>query len=568
MPETHLLPNLHALDRVDAPLAARIRDASAEAHLHPLPDGAPGYRLHGTVFPLEIPSEAVSDLAAQPPPGEVLLFGVGRGELLPALLGRPDIRVVAWDRDPALLRLSLSLWDLAEAILAGRLRLSLGVDLLETADPTRAVLPHPLLARIYEDERRTLTEAAQTGPWVVVAVGGLFVDDLSEGLRGRGHRVWPLDVRRLGVAEIEHTLRRLRPAALFSINHVHGLAEVCEAHGVPLVVWEIDPCTDRVRSPAAAVDHTSIYTWRRAHVDVYRAAGFPHVEHLPLAASPTRRRPLDLTPEERAHYAAPVGFVGSSMVAQARKLRRRFLDAFAAWHPSGAAALPAAEAALGAALAEQRRTPRRLRLEKLLAPHFGPFLADRRAEVDGEDPLLLVAESAASEKRLSILAGLGRFGAHVWGDGHWAGLASHGVVVRGPAGHREELTRIYNATRISVDINRIYQPDIVTMRVFDVLSSGGFVLAEWSEELEDLFEVGVEIDTWRTVGELHEKITHHLDHPEAARAMAARGRDAVLTRHSLDDRLGHLLSGLERRAPSGSGTPSLSAHFPADALQG
>ena len=34
--------------------------------------------------------------------------------------------------------------------------------------------------------------------------------------------------------------------------------------------------------------------------------------------------------------------------------------------------------------------------------------------------------------------------------------------------------------------SRFYQRDIVTMRVFDVLASGGFVLAEWSEDLAEL----------------------------------------------------------------------------------
>ena len=73
----------------------------------------------------------------------------------------------------------------------------------------------------------------------------------------------------------------------------------------------------------------------------------------------------------------------------------------------------------------------------------------------------------------------------------------------------------------------MYQDDIVTMRVFDVLACGGFVLAERSSALAELFEIGAEVDCYASADELEAKVAHYLAHPDSARAIARRGREAV-----------------------------------------
>jgi spore maturation protein CgeB len=92
-----------------------------------------------------------------------------------------------------------------------------------------------------------------------------------------------------------------------------------------------------------------------------------------------------------------------------------------------------------------------------------------------------------------------------------------------------------------VDLGRLYQMDIVTMRVFDVMACGAFVLAERSEDLGSAFDIGVEVDCWATPRELVAKVAHYLEHPQAARELARRGREAVLQRHTIQARVAHML---------------------------
>ena len=83
------------------------------------------------------------------------------------------------------------------------------------------------------------------------------------------------------------------------------------------------------------------------------------------------------------------------------------------------------------------------------------------------------------------------------------------------------------------DIGRIYQSDIVTLRVFDTLACGGFLLAEYSDALAELFELNVEIVSYRSLEDLQEKVQYYLSHPDEARSIAEKGRAAVIKRHDL-----------------------------------
>lgn len=40
------------------------------------------------------------------------------------------------------------------------------------------------------------------------------------------------------------------------------------------------------------------------------------------------------------------------------------------------------------------------------------------------------------------------------------------------------------------------------MQIFDIMACGGFVLADYSRELDEIFEIGREVETYRTIDEL------------------------------------------------------------------
>lgn len=519
--------NLAALRAARPELAARLDTAlpGRRAHrdaagLHWRP-----YR-HALLLDDDVASALAAARAAEDAGAPLVVLGVGTGAALEAVLGQTRAGVVLWDCDLSLWQELLGWTPLGEAVAEGRLRLVLGVDLVGLALPPGAVVhEHRQLGR-YRRWARGLLGGA--GPLALVVAGELFVEDVGQALREHGWREYRWDREHLSAAENRHTLAAVQAELVVAINTRVGLCEDADEHGVPVVIWEVDPTTDgpaRLERPLA---RAAVFTYRNANRPALEAAGYGHVAHLPLAASPGRMGSGVADPA----LGEAVAFVGSSMVDNARRCLARALEVL----PGS----PRVRQAVERALQIQLQDLGRWLLPELL-DQLAPGLRARVAQGHGGlDLAMLLGEHCASQRRLRWLAGLRNDGLVVWGDRGWQALVPHGIDWRGPADHFRDLPRIYRSAAVHVDIGRLYQLDIVTMRVFDVVAAGGFLLAEHSAGLAELFVLGEELETWRTPAELLAKVRHYRAHPEQRRAIAAAGQARVRRDHSIARRVEQL----------------------------
>ena len=539
MSDDHLNPtmmgNLAALNRVQPTLVERLCRLSVDDHIA----GTPVHlTLNRTRYPLEMDAEALHRWCPTGETGTLLVFGVGTGDVLSAVLrDNPDATVIAWDRDPAMMRLALGNHDFSQRTQMGTLKWALGEDIVDhrSDDPVR-VVDHPLLRHVYAAERHLLMSAPDT-PCALMCSGGLFVDDVTAHLQDAGMAVYTWDIQRQASESLRDAAQRIRPQLAFAINYFPGIAEACAELEIPLIVWEIDPATDGLTPVGGTSDHVHIHTYRKSNVARFQAAGFRHVAYTPLAANTRKRTPCP----DGGRMGPDVCFVGASMVDQAMAFRSLFLDAWAGAHPADPDARRHGLALLTGLLTQQRMQPRDYLIPELMMRHMAAFVAAVEGHLP-HDPVALVGEMAAAERRLTVAARLGGEGLHVWGDPGWKAAERHGVVHRGFAGHHQQLTTIYQQGKIHVDINRLYQLDIVPMRVFDVLACGGFLIAEHSPALEDLFSIGTELESWSTIDELVEKVRFYKDHPDDAKRIAAQGRRAVIERHTIAARVSSMLA--------------------------
>lgn len=485
-----------------------------------------------------IPLE-VAPLPWPPLPKAPLLFCVGAASPsdLQAALSAGQ-RIWLWERSAPRLRAFLETEDFSATLQSGQFQLFCGLDLLELElPPGTPVVLHPLLGSRYAVERDWLSR--RPARRALVVEGGLLIHELGAALQAQGFGVWTWETSRLPTEELLQIARHYAPERVFAINHLPGLPEIveqlsAELPGLHLDVWEIDPATAPIQAPTRPVPHTTLYTWRHAQVPVFQAKGYRST-WLPLGSDPEWRHPRTLSAEEQSFYGAPVTFVGRSMLLEARRYQPELIRRIAQvlGDPEEAARIVAQ------ILRAQRETPEVYRIPALLHDAVPGLPAPQAGEAD---PVQLGGELAAAEFRLTVVANLGRYGAHVWGDEGWKSVERHGVRWRGPAGHQEQVPRIYSNGGIHVDIGRLYQLDIVTLRVFDVLACGGFLLAQHNDNLAQMFVLGEEIDSWRTISELRAKIEYYLERPELRRRIAAAGRARVLRDHTVQQRVRRMLA--------------------------
>ena len=553
---------LAAVDRTAPALGRRLRWGWGNEHVEER-GGLAFLKTDAGPRPLALTdAERAAALAAAAGPGApIRVMGVGDGGLVVALLAL-GLSFTAWEPDMAVLWRMLGAHDLAEPLREGRLRLLVGPDLLRERGALARELVHPIVAHTHARQLEAV-RAPPTRPVALVCSGGLFVRDLCAALDGEGWLAWVIDSGALALEELAYAIQLASAKLVARINTMQGLTDLCNSVGVPLLVWEIDPCLDHILPPKRPAPKSWIFTYREQNLRSYRSRGHVNVAHLPLAAPPHRR---PLTPEELADprwlpsdgfgWEAGLSFVGGSLLAKVQAYLDAAKELTAAFLVQQGRPAAAAPILLDQLVGIQRQNYDQWRLPALIDGAL-PGLRDfvRRAH-GGVDLALWLGELVAAERRLSHVSALAPLGVQVWGDAGWQRIHGGGVTYRGFAGHTHQLTRIYNGARVHIDINRIYQRDIITMRVFDVLACGGFLLAEHSPGLEKCFVLGKEIETWRTQAELVAKARHYLAHPEAARRIAEAGRERVLRDHQFDDRVRTMLGAMGLRAADPVSAPA------------
>lgn len=104
----------------------------------------------------------------------------------------------------------------------------------------------------------------------------------------------------------------------------------------------------------------------------------------------------------------------------------------------------------------------------------------------------------------------------------------------------EELYRLLGSAKIVLNITRtdFFGAETgVNLRIFETLARGSFLLTDHCDEIADLFSVGEEIETFRSSRDLAEKVDYYLKHEDKRRAIAIKGYDKFMQKHTWQARI-------------------------------
>ena len=97
------------------------------------------------------------------------------------------------------------------------------------------------------------------------------------------------------------------------------------------------------------------------------------------------------------------------------------------------------------------------------------------------------------------------------------------TIRRFPTVRFEDSLKVYYSAKINLNITLRSIESGVPLRIFDIMSVGGFVLSNWQPEIAELFEEGKEIVTFKTPEEMLEKADYYLHHEEERLQIAVNG---------------------------------------------
>ena len=104
-----------------------------------------------------------------------------------------------------------------------------------------------------------------------------------------------------------------------------------------------------------------------------------------------------------------------------------------------------------------------------------------------------------------------------------------------------DMNKIFYLSKINLNVTL---PSIETglpQRILDIMGSGGFVLTNYQQEIDDYFMIGKEIEVFRDIDELMEKTSYYLSHEEERLRIAMNGYLKVRENFSYTHQLQQIL---------------------------
>ena len=330
---------------------------------------------------------------------------------------------------------------------------------------------------------------------------------------------------------------------VFTVNFFPAISYTCNHFKVPYVCWSVDSPVPELFSNALKNEYNRIFLFDKAQYDFFAPVNPSCIHYLPLATNVKRweQMILSMTEEDYRQYGSDVSFVGSLYTEKCKydtlvnsgKLSdytRGFVDGL---------------------------------IESQLHVYGYNFIMDNLtdrvvSEIASADPQFyhgtdtfmdtdryLVAHQyigmklAAVERQRTLAALAEHFSVNLYTRSDASTLPK--VHNRGGASTLTEMPKVFQASKINLNMTMRPIETGLSLRVWDVLGCGGFLLTNYQAELPSYFEIGKDLDAYESLPDLLEKVQYYLTHEEERIEIAIHGYEKTARLHSYENRLAEMI---------------------------
>lgn len=109
-----------------------------------------------------------------------------------------------------------------------------------------------------------------------------------------------------------------------------------------------------------------------------------------------------------------------------------------------------------------------------------------------------------------------------------------------------EVNKVYNSSRICINIHHPQSKEGVNPRTLEILGAGGFELVDYKKKIEEFFNIGKEIICYKNETDLLNKIEYYLENEGERKRIAQRGHEIVKNKHTYKHRAEIILSDIKK----------------------
>ena len=330
---------------------------------------------------------------------------------------------------------------------------------------------------------------------------------------------------------------------VFSVNFYPAISYTCNHFKVPYVCWSVDSPVAELFSNALKNEWNRIFLFDRAQYAFFHPYNPEHIFYLPLATNVRRweKVMMDMTEEDYRKYGGDISFVGS-LYSEKSRYDRLLADNLLSSYTQGYVN--------GLIQAQQKVFGYNFIYDTLSEEVIREIAAADPAFYRGQDVFLdtdryLVAHQyigmkLANAERISVLSALSeRFHVSLYTRSDASSLPR--VHVKGGAGTLTEMPKIFQASKINLNITMRPIETGLSLRIWDVLGCGGFLLTNYQAEIPEYFEIGKDLEVYENMEDLMQKADYYLHHEAERLEIALNGYEKTARYHTYEMRLAEMI---------------------------
>ena len=333
---------------------------------------------------------------------------------------------------------------------------------------------------------------------------------------------------------------------VFSINFYPAISDICEKLNTVYACWSVDCPVTELFANQIKNGHNRVFLFDKTQYERIYRHNPECVYYLPLGTNVDRLDKTNMTinASDRKKFSSDISFVGSLYNEKnpLKKLKltdktRGFIDGIerAQLNIFGVNFI---EDVLTDDVVQELKGAKIEKHEMLVEP-IDHYVAAHA----------FIGMDLAEKERILTLNTLAK---HFNVDFYTLSDTSDLVGVKncGPANSLTEMPKIFNLSKINLNITMRPIQTGLSLRIFDVLGSGGFLISNYQAEIETMFTPGVDLETYGSIEELVDKCAYYLEHEDQRKQIALNGYNKVKSMYTVEHRMkqmiGNMLNGTKQ----------------------
>lgn len=383
---------------------------------------------------------------------------------------------------------------------------------------------------------------------LIYRYGSICEPDVIEQFKNLGLEVETIDVEITSkvltpgerVELISSRLGKDKYLFVFSINFFPVISDTCNIYKVPYVGWVVDSPVYELFSKSIQNACNRIFLFDKKQYEDLKRYNPECIYHLPLGTNVTRWDSVisNITEGDRKKFSADISFVGSLYnekdpfldVKNPSDYLKGFVDGL----------FNTQKQIQGANIIEKTITPEVISELKAKIPH--EFVSENAAVMNMDRYCAahgILDMHCSSLERIENLKVLSQyFDVKLYTRSYTDVFKGcERLTICDGVKTLTEMPKVFNLSKINLNMTIHAIEKGASLRVWDIMGCGGFLLTNFQEEINEYLVAGEEYDYYTDLGDLIDKCEFYLAHDDVREKIAHNGYEKVKSFHTYANRM-------------------------------